>query len=75
MTDARNSLIIESASSLIFISCVGPPLKEFCPGLSVKSWLRSEKRLADETACRKSDGNFMETSRIDVPVSKIWTSF
>ena len=55
MTDARNSLIIESASSLIFISCVGPPLKEFCPGLSVKSWLRSEKRLADETACRKSE--------------------
>jgi hypothetical protein len=55
MTDARNSLLIERVSSLIFISRVGPPLKEFCPEPYVKSWLRSGRRLADETACRKSE--------------------
>jgi hypothetical protein len=54
MTVARNSLLIERASSLIFISRVGPPLNEFCPEPYVKSWLQSG-RFADKTACRKSE--------------------
>ena len=55
MTDRRNSLLIERASTLIFLSCVGPPLNEFNPEPYVKSWLRAGRRLADETACRKQE--------------------
>lgn len=67
MTDVRNSLLVEKASLLIFLSCVGPPLKEFCPEPYVKSWLQSGRRLADETACHKS-----ETTEIATHYNSLW---
>jgi hypothetical protein len=51
----RNALLVQFASSLIFISCVGPPLTVFNPTPYVESWLRAGKRTADETACKKRE--------------------
>jgi hypothetical protein len=50
MTDRRNSILIEQASALTFISSVGPPLNKFNPEQCVKSWLWAGRRSADETA-------------------------
>jgi hypothetical protein len=50
----RNALLVQRASGLIFISCVGSPLTVLNPTQYAESWLRAG-RTADETACRKRE--------------------
>ena len=42
-TDLRNSLTVEHINSLMFISLVGPPVKQFKPEPYVKAWLKSHR--------------------------------
>jgi len=42
-------LTSEHIASLVFISCVEPPVKLFKPDHYVKSWIKKGKRSAEET--------------------------
>lgn len=53
ITSKRNSLTSEHVASLVFINCVGPPMRLFEPDPYVKSCIKLGKRCADETRCPK----------------------
>jgi len=56
ITPKRNVLTSEHIESLVFISCVGPPVQLFKPDHYVKSWIKKGKRSAEEeTRCPKRD--------------------
>uniref|UniRef100_H3AKH7 HAT C-terminal dimerisation domain-containing protein n=1 Tax=Latimeria chalumnae TaxID=7897 RepID=H3AKH7_LATCH len=52
LTNIRNSLSLETASKLIFIKTVGPPLELFKPESYVRSWLGKGRHHADFNTCR-----------------------
>lgn len=39
VTPLRSSLSVETTAALLFINCVGPPLRQFSPKKYVRSWL------------------------------------
>ena len=49
VTPARNSLLTQNVSSLLFIKIVGPPLDKFEPLKYVKSWLALGHHLGQDT--------------------------
>jgi len=53
LTLKRNSLSSKHLSSLLFLNCVGPPVKLFVSTPYVHSWIRSGRRIADEMCCPK----------------------
>ena len=53
VTPARNSLLVETVSSLLFVKLVGPPLCEFKPLRYVKTWLVAGHSLAQESRSRE----------------------
>jgi hypothetical protein len=56
MKAKRNTLTSEYIASLVFISCVWPHVKLFKPDQYVKSWIKLDKRSAEETIFPKRDG-------------------
>jgi len=43
----RSTLTVKHMSSLIFVSNVGPPVKNFVPGSYVRSWLAKGRRASE----------------------------
>jgi len=62
ITPKRNVLNSEHIASLVFISCVGPPVQLFKPDHYVKSWIKMGKRSAEETRCPKRDEHDIDHS-------------
>ena len=50
-TPTRSRFTVEHVSSLVFLKCVGPPLKDFSPQTYIKSWISSGRRTADFVGC------------------------
>lgn len=53
VTSKRNSLTTQHISSILFIQCVGPPVKDFNAVNYVKSWILNGRRNANEICCPK----------------------
>jgi len=49
MTSERNSLVVNTLASLLFIKLVGTPLVQFKPESYVKSWIKLGHHSADDT--------------------------
>ena len=66
--DTRNRLTVEHISNLMFISLLGPPVKEFDPEPYVKEWLKTH-RSADDTRTR------VTTAKKSMRYKKLWKLF
>lgn len=70
VTSKRNALTADHISSLVFINCVGPPIKFFKSLKYVQSWIKSGKRTADYINCPKRSFENENHS-----YEKLWTLF
>jgi len=65
----RSKLTIKHMSSLLFISCVRPPLTTWQPHEYVRSWLAKGRRDADDSRCpRRKQGDPTD----DQSMKQIW---
>ncbi|KAE9522688.1 hypothetical protein AGLY_016910 [Aphis glycines] len=53
LTPKRNALSSKHLCSLLFINCVGPPVKLFIPSPYIHTWISNGRRIADEVCCPK----------------------
>jgi len=70
LTPKRNALSSKHLSSLLFINCVGPPIKLFIPSPYLHYWISNGLRIADEVCCPKRINK-----DIDASYMHLWTLF